>query len=482
MMKLPIQLVLLLALFALEATAFGFAFHFASPSSPTTGRWTTTTTTTRVSMASHAADDPETTGKRDRLRKRLKSLLRKPEDQPPLLVDLVVEEQQDDDQEVLEALSMDSASFFQEVEEQQNLKIKSDMNKGQIVSYRKPKESILSSTSSSTSSVEEMPDNKLLHLFGLLVGTLWWYIFSATEFLTRPDIFDVFGIYASGANGQLVYNAMSAYVPISQFCTYFFLWNLMTCKSLRQGQAWIGACIFACVPADTIVILFDPIGSKAATVSAFTLVTLIYGMILAYYLRQAAALEPNPTNDIYDSNNSKNILQEIIHYRPPADLQNTHMAIDFARAFGAFTVTVAAMKDQLFLGNVGALYYGTLFVVVAHSALEMVLTTVTPGLDLCKYKGWIKFQTFMSLFQMFAATYIAHVAPEEELSIWDDLVYSLLFGSAAAALQEFAALWGEDVDFDQKVGMANAHIMVCGPEDDECLLDEGEQYGYRIEQ
>lgn len=291
-------------------------------------------------------------------------------------------------------------------------------------------------------------DNKILHLGYLILGTLWWYGFSTFEFLTNPH--DFIGI----SEGPL-YNALAAYVTISQIIVYGFLWKLMTSNSLREGQGWVLACIFACVPADTIVILFDPTGSKAVTVVAFTLVTLIYGVLLAFYLRRAADLEPCPVDGCEYPDSHLGIFREIRDYRPPAQLQNTHMATDFATAFGAFTVTVAAMRDQLNVGEVGPFYYIVLFVVVAHAAMEMCITTLTPGIDLEQYNTWLKFQAVMSLFQMFAATYIAHLAPEEGMTIWDDLIYSCLFGSAAASFSEFSSELNRDVDFDDKFGISS---------------------------
>jgi hypothetical protein len=436
-MKLPLHACFLLL--PLQAAAFQAQLHGKSS-------FLASKSTTRMYVAANFGE--EESSKRRRLRNGVKSLLRKPDDYQGEVMTKMSAQQEE---EVLE-----EEIVLQDFPPEQKVKVRETPTQ-----WITSNGASAAQASLSVLTLDPAKEHKVVHMLGLMAGTLWWYVFSSYEFLTKPDIFDIFGIYSSG--NQLLYYSMSAYVTISQLCTYFFLWKLMTTRSLREGQAWIGLCIFACVPADTIVILFDPTGSKSLTVLAFTLVTLIYGILLAFYLRQAAALEPNPTNNawFHEGNDSEQtIWSEIIHYRPPADLQNTHMAIDFARSFGAFTVTVAAMRDQLSIGEVGWAYYATLIVVVAHSALEMTMTTITPGLDLHKYKSYLQFQAAMNLFQMFAATYIAHVAPEidGDLSIWDDLVYSCLFGSAAAGFSEYVALLGENVDFDTKIGMANADI------------------------
>lgn len=276
------------------------------------------------------------------------------------------------------------------------------------------------------------------------------------EFFAEPK--DFFGI-----EGNL-YTALAAYVPMSQIFTYGFLWKLMNAKTLRGGQFWIVLCILFCVPADSIIVLFDPTAEKALTVLAFTLVTIVYGVLLSYYLRRAAEREVGTCLSLLDEPDNNGVWDEIVNYRPPVDIQNTYMSTDFARAFAAFVVTLAAIRDEINLEETSIdpsflpLYFASLGLIVAHSAWDMSVTTLLPGIQLDKYRSYLWILFWVNFVELFASSAISTYAVAEDANFFDDLTYSFLFGNAAAAFADNVASLSEGIDFDEMIDFKSVSV------------------------
>jgi len=339
-------------------------------------------------------------------------------------------------------------------------------------------------------------DNMVFHLSCLLGSTIWWYVWNSYELLTQRSS-DFLGIRP----GSLIFDSMASYITISQVLVVGVMWKLANAQTLRAAQGWILACIFLCVPADSIIVFFNAADSKLTTVLAFALVTMCFGVFLAHYLRIASQREDYNTyllNGVdsamseeismdfvsgtsiitedegsmmqvssRDDNTEEhkgeehhhhakhdNVFQEVMAYKPPKNLQATHMAVAFTRSFVAFTVALAAVRDSLG-GEHGMSFWlvASCASVVVHTAIEMFITTLTPGVDLEEYPEFITFEALLYSVHMIASTYIAHESPLGD-SIWDELTYSWLFGNAAAEFTKRIEMLAKDVNYDDKLGLS----------------------------
>lgn len=324
-------------------------------------------------------------------------------------------------------------------------------------------------------SVQELQDNrKGLHLGLLAAGTLWWYAFSTYSFF-QADL-TTGGFFADVATSvsPLAVDALAVYTTVSQLIVYGCMWRLASAPTLRRAQAWTVACIAVCVPADISVVLFDPTGSEVLTVLAFALVTMIFALYFVHYVRLAAVreersfaaaqqrgaailLHDNDNNDgHHHALHPDGPWGELRDYRPPQTMQSFHMAVEFTRSFVAFTLAMAGFRDafsgQHETGSAAVLVIASCSLVAAHTAVEMILTTVFPGSDLEEYKSFNVLDATVYFFHIASASVIGHESAFGE-TIWDELLYSWLFGNAVAKFFGSLELLGRDIDFDASLGL-----------------------------
>mmetsp|Transcript_10206 Transcript_10206/g.18609 ORF Transcript_10206/g.18609 Transcript_10206/m.18609 type:complete len:281 (+) Transcript_10206:703-1545(+) len=265
------------------------------------------------------------------------------------------------------------------------------------------------------------------------------------------------------------------------------MWQLTNAPTLRRAQIWVVVCILLCVPADISVVLFDPTGSTSLTVLAFSLVTMVFALFFVHYVRLAAVREDRSTamatGGIMNGLEKDGVMEmlnvaepvelttpEIEHehhhalhpggplghlqdYRPPRRLQSFTMAVDFTRSFVAFTIAMAGFRG-IFSGEEGinTLVLASCAFVAVDTAVEMILTTVFPGSDIEHYKSWNMVEASASFIHIVSASIIGH---EEAFgaTIWDELLYSWLFGNAAAGFFESLNHLMGDFDFDSSLGL-----------------------------
>jgi len=251
------------------------------------------------------------------------------------------------------------------------------------------------------------------HALIMSLGTYWWYLYSAITILVkRPQTY---------TPTTIAMTAGASYVIISQLLAYFWTWNLMHAKTLRKAQLYVALTVSSCIPADCIIVLFDPTGNKLLTVLAFAVVTVFFCVPLAHHLRLASLREDynklqsvsggvkNGDDDRDDGcienvsnghnmvhHNSMGLLTALGNYRPTNTYQSTHMALKITKAFVSLVVALSALFGALGLGpkveeggeggtggelSHNVLVYASLACVLGHTSMDVLVHFLFPGFE-----------------------------------------------------------------------------------------------------
>eukprot|EP00529_Nitzschia_sp_RCC80_P020718 CAMPEP_0113476480 /NCGR_PEP_ID=MMETSP0014_2-20120614/19691_1 /TAXON_ID=2857 /ORGANISM="Nitzschia sp." /LENGTH=400 /DNA_ID=CAMNT_0000369499 /DNA_START=534 /DNA_END=1736 /DNA_ORIENTATION=- /assembly_acc=CAM_ASM_000159 len=362
-------------------------------------------------------------------------------------------------------------------------------------------------------------DDSNVHLSIVVAGTFWWYAYAFLAmwqqhpYLPAVDV-DV-DLLMSTKNVDpdhslfgmdlFLYRCLALFVPLSQLAVYGGCYQLARATTLRQAQALVVGMTALCVPADVIVTLVNPTGSKANTILAFCEITLFFGTYLAHYLRKASYRECPPSKPIvnisqtqissstrstrsaielpidddddsqeiqdmqqqnqqeYDGGDTNNtIFDTLVHYRPPQGMQATAMAVEFTRSFVAFTIAAGSVGELI--ANDPTIYkdqpvvVGSLLVVVLHTALECTLVTVFPGVN-SKLQRYVTYEvteiTLYAVHMLAASVATIQTSVFSEGGLVNQALFIWLFGSATAkVIFKLAALLGK-VNWDAKLGLSD---------------------------
>jgi hypothetical protein len=248
---------------------------------------------------------------------------------------------------------------------------------------------------------------------------------------------------------------------MSQVLVYVGLYRLARAKMLQKAQQLVIGMTALCIPADLIVTLVNPTGSKGLTILAFAKITFFFRTFLALYLRKASYREI-PPSELVPTENVNSALDALATYRPPKGIQATRMATDFTRSFVAFAIAASASANQPVLSNNSdsggggdPLALAALLIVVLHTATECSLTTVYPGANLHRFSSFLVAEIILYGIHMLAASLGSIQAMFATESLVDQALFIWLFGSATAKVVfKVAALLGR-IDFDSKLGLSN---------------------------
>lgn len=123
----------------------------------------------------------------------------------------------------------------------------------------------------------------------------------------------------------------------------------------------MGKAAALCIPADMMIVLFDPTHKEAVTVAAFALVTMCFGLFQTHYVRLAARREDaeliqtdpqaalerlEAAADGHHHVNPGGPIGALRDYRPPMKLQAFRMSLAFTRSFVAFTLVRSFVRKQ----------------------------------------------------------------------------------------------------------------------------------------
>ncbi|KAL9189362.1 hypothetical protein ACHAXT_009037 [Thalassiosira profunda] len=310
------------------------------------------------------------------------------------------------------------------------------------------------------------------HTTILVAGTLWWYIYSAYVIWTATEGHRLAEIISPTARRM-----MASYCIVSQLLAYYWLWNLMQhADTLRRGQIYVALTVSSCIPADCIIVLYDPTGNKLLTVLAFAFTTAFFCFPLAHHLREASFREMAPPLATEDGGHHHreahyNSLGKALQaYRPTREYQSTHMAAIITKVFVSFVVCLAAVFGALGLGNAeesdeehrgghdgvpkyyDLFLYASLGCVLCHTAMDVFFHFLFPGFEESEFTGLVVLQTVLWFVHMIAAGLIGH----ENLlgpTIWDELVNTWLFGVGTVGFLNCIAELAHGVDFDAYLGL-----------------------------
>ena len=81
---------------------------------------------------------------------------------------------------------------------------------------------------------------------------------------------------------EFAVRCMAVYIWTSQVYCYRLVWYIAHARSLRQAQASNLLTDVLCVPADGMVVFFNPTGNKLATVCSFAIATTFFGTMMVY--------------------------------------------------------------------------------------------------------------------------------------------------------------------------------------------------------
>eukprot|EP00977_Amphora_coffeiformis_P023519 scaffold13527_cov202-Amphora_coffeaeformis.AAC.4 len=189
----------------------------------------------------------------------------------------------------------------------------------------------------------QVPDDPVcVHLAMLILATFPWYLYTAYEMVTVPDV-DFFGL------SHPMITALGLYVAASQVGVYTGCWRLAQAPTLAKAQGLVGILTCLCIPADVIGTLYVPTGSLGITVLAFAAVTTFFGIFLAHYLRKAAYRQVPPVvghHAHYDT-----VWETLRHYQPAPHHPSTHLAMEFTRGFVSFTISLRCLRKAVMPGT-----------------------------------------------------------------------------------------------------------------------------------